>query len=203
MGGRPIFGLRRWCARRGEVVGVRAGPLTFRGAGAADVESVVQLVESAYRGATSRAGWTTEADLLDGQRTDRQEVSDLIAAPGVSLVLALSAGQVVGCVSVKREAVQAVQIGMFAIRPALQAQGLGRALLGEAERVAEREHSATRASMTVIEQRPELIAWYGRRGYKPTGETQAFPYGSPRFGLPRRPDLRFVVLEKGLGTARA
>jgi hypothetical protein len=52
--------------------------------------------------------------------------------------------------------------------------------------------------MTVLEQRPELLAWYGRRGYLPTGETEPFPYGNPRFGLPRTQDLRFLVLAKRL-----
>jgi ribosomal protein S18 acetylase RimI-like enzyme len=184
----------------------RSSPLAegprFRRAAPADVERVVQLVESAYRGDSSRLGWTTEADLLGGQRTDRQEVAELIAASGASLVLALAAEQVVGCVLVKADPPGAVHIGMFAVRPSLQAQGLGRALLSEAERVARHEHGATRASMTVIEQRPELIAWYERRGYRPTGETQPFPYADARFGLPRRADLRFVVLEKRLDLSK-
>src|SRR4051794_13241714 len=58
----------------GRVVGRRAGDngaVMFREAGPADLGAIVALVESAYRGESSRAGWTTEADLLDGQRTDR------------------------------------------------------------------------------------------------------------------------------------
>jgi hypothetical protein len=53
--------------------------------------------------------------------------------------------------------------------------------------------------MTVIEQRTELLEWYVRRGYLPTGETEPFPYQNPRFGLPKRDDLRFLVLAKLLG----
>jgi ribosomal protein S18 acetylase RimI-like enzyme len=170
--------------------------LSFRRALSEDVVRVVQLVESAYRGAASRVGWTTEADLLGGQRTDAEEVASLIAAPGACLLLALLSGRSVGCVLVRAEAGSRVQIGMFAVRPELQARGVGRALLGEAERLASAEWGATLARMTVIEQRGELLAWYARRGYHPTGETQPFPYGNPRFGLPRREDLRFVVLEK-------
>jgi len=52
--------------------------------------------------------------------------------------------------------------------------------------------------MTVIRQRPELIAWYERRGYRLTGERRSFPYGDERFGQPNRDDLEFVVLEKTL-----
>jgi hypothetical protein len=52
--------------------------------------------------------------------------------------------------------------------------------------------------MTVIHLRDTLIAWYERRGYRRTGETEPFPYGDERFGIPRRDDLYFVVLEKAL-----
>jgi hypothetical protein len=52
--------------------------------------------------------------------------------------------------------------------------------------------------MTVIAQRQELIAWYQRRGYSLTGEARPFPTEDPRFGLPKRDDLGFVVLEKRL-----
>jgi hypothetical protein len=67
-----------------------------------------------------------------------------------------------------------------------------------AERTARDLFGATRMEMTVIVQRAELIAWYQRRGYRPTGETRPFPATDPRFGLPRRNDLAFVVLEKAL-----
>jgi GNAT superfamily N-acetyltransferase len=172
--------------------------LTFRFAEPADVERVVALVESAYRGQVSRAGWTTEADLLDGQRTDRREVSESIEDPAVRIVLASEADEVVACVLVRAESGAAGHIGMFAVRPTLQSRGIGGALLACAEHVAREEHGATVAKMTVIEQRPELLAWYARRGYHLTGETEPFPYGNERFGLPRRDDLRFLVLEKRL-----
>ena len=57
--------------------------------------------------------------------------------------------------------------------------------------------------MTVLAQRLDLIAWYERRGYRPTGENQPFPYGDPRFGIPKRPDLSFMVLAKPLTDAPA
>jgi ribosomal protein S18 acetylase RimI-like enzyme len=76
---------------------------------------------------------------------------------------------------------------------------VGRALLAEAERVAHDELGRRAARMTVLVQRAELIAWYERRGYRRTGEREAFPYGDPTFGLPRRDDLAFEVLRKDLG----
>jgi GNAT superfamily N-acetyltransferase len=163
----------------------------------ADADAVVALVESAYRGDASRAGWTTEADLLGGQRTDPAEVNALLGDPSVRIVLMLVKGELAGTICVRVDAEAVAHVGMFAIRPTLQNTGLGKALLLEAERVA-RERGARCAEMTVIEQRLELLAWYTRRGYLPTGETEAFPYGNPRFGEPRRDDLRFLVLHKQL-----
>lgn len=171
--------------------------LQLRYAQSTDTNQLVELIESAYRGDSSRAGWTTEADLLDGQRTDPDEVATILRDTDARLLLALLDGQIVGCVLLRRESAGAY-IGMFSVRPTMQAMGLGRALLSEAERRAKEEFSATKARMTVIEQREELIAWYERRGYRNTMVTEPFPYGNPRFGLPKRDDLRFVVLEKPL-----
>jgi ribosomal protein S18 acetylase RimI-like enzyme len=178
----------------------------YRRATQGDVDAVVQLVHSAYRGDSSRQGWTTEADLLDGQRTDPEEVTELTRTHGVRLLLAEAEGELVGCVLVRSDPEQhgrVAHIGMFAVRPRLQSRGLGGALLSEAERVADAELGAERAEMTVIEQRPDILAWYERRGYARTGATEPFPYGNPRFGLPRRPDLRFLVLAKPLRPQRS
>jgi ribosomal protein S18 acetylase RimI-like enzyme len=171
--------------------------LAFRLARAADTPRIVSLVESAYRGDVSRVGWTTEADLLDGQRTDIEEVTALLSDAQVRLILATVNDEIVGCVVVRREA-NGAYIGMLAVSPTQQAAGLGRRLLQEAETRARTEFGATQIRMTVIQQRRELIGWYERRGYCVTDHTEAFPYGNPRFGLPKREDLRFVVLQKTL-----
>lgn len=150
------------------------------------------LVESAYRGESSRAGWTTEADLLDGRRTDAAEVSDIIE----HLLLAERDGVLLGCCVLDRDG----HFGMFAVLPGLQAGGIGSALLAHAERLA-RERGHDHVEMHVLRQRHELLAFYARRGYAPTGDTRPFPYGDERFGLPRREDLEFVVLRKPLPSA--
>ena len=172
--------------------------LTFRFAEARDVAAIVTLVESAYRGDASRAGWTTEAELLDGQRTDVRAVESVLAAPGSAMLLAETDGQLAGSCHLDRHAGAEVYLGMFAVQPGSQGQGWGRQILAEAERVARLDWGASTMTMTVIAQRPELIAWYRRRGYLPTGETRPFPYGEERAGLPRRSDLHFVVLAKPL-----
>lgn len=171
--------------------------LSFRFATPQDAGNVVALVESAYRGDVSRAGWTTEADILDGQRTDLDGVIELIADPASRLVLAHANDCLVGCVHVLDEG-QAAYIGMLAIRPDRQAHGIGRQLLWQAEQCARTVFAATMARMTVIIQREELIRWYERRGYCRTDRREPFPYHDPRFGLPKRPDLEFLVLEKVL-----
>ncbi len=171
--------------------------LEFRFAEPQDASDVVNLVESAYRGDASRVGWTTEADLLDGQRTDLSGVTDIIDDRKSRLVLAYQTRRLVGCVHVKNS-VHSAYIGMLAIRPDQQAQGIGRRLLEHAEQCGRFVFGLPKAHMTVIVQREELIRWYERRGYRRTSRREPFPYGDPRFGLPRRPDLEFVVLEKML-----
>jgi ribosomal protein S18 acetylase RimI-like enzyme len=143
-------------------------------------------------------GWTTEADLLSGQRTDEDEVTTIIRDPTAQLLLAFCDTHLVGCVLVRKEGASAY-VGMLAIRPEQQARGVGRQLLAEAEQTARTAFAATRARMTVIIQREELIRWYERRGYHRTERREPFPYGNARFGLPKRSDLEFLVLEKPLG----
>jgi ribosomal protein S18 acetylase RimI-like enzyme len=164
-----------------------------------DAAAIVALVNAAYRGDSSRAGWTTEADLLGGQRTDAAAIADFIAgAPQQRMLVHEAAdGALHACVQLQNRGDYAY-LGMLTIRPTLQAAGLGRALLTAAERDVQTHWGSQRMVMTVIEQRRELIAWYERRGYVCTGETAAFPYGDPRFGEPKRADLRFVVLAKEL-----
>ncbi|MBK9161162.1 MAG: GNAT family N-acetyltransferase [Nitrosomonadales bacterium] len=171
----------------------------FRRAAPADAADIVALVNSAYRGDSSRAGWTTEADLLGGQRTDTDEIARLIAQDGSAMLLYMRGDGIVGSVHVAREDAATAYMGMLVVRPVLQGKGLGGLLMAEAERFVRDEWGAARVRMQVIMLRHELIAWYGRRGYRRIGERKPFPYGDPRFGLPKVEGLVFEVLEKGLG----
>ncbi|TCO38929.1 SUF system NifU family Fe-S assembly protein [Dokdonella fugitiva] len=172
-------------------------PFAFRAATDADVEAVVDLVQSAYRGEGSKQGWTTEADMLDGRRTDAAGVAALLAAPHSKVLLAESADGLLACAHVERQG-DAAYFGMFSVRPRLQGGGIGRAVLAEAERIAREEWACREMQMTVISIRDELIAWYERRGYRRTGQYKPFPYGDERFGIPKRDDLRFELLVKAL-----
>jgi ribosomal protein S18 acetylase RimI-like enzyme len=160
---------------------------------------VVDLVESAYRGERSKTGWTTEAELLGGQRTDAEAVAAVISAADSRLLLASDGhGEVVACCVIQQLRAGRSYFGTFAVRPGSQGGGLGKLVLVEAERVARDEWACDTIEMTVIGQREDLIAWYVRRGYAATGEMRPFPYGDKRFGVPKREDLYFVVLAKSL-----
>ncbi|MFH9855727.1 GNAT family N-acetyltransferase [Streptomyces althioticus] len=171
--------------------------LTFRDATAADVDALVELIESAYRGESSRTGWTTEADILHGQRTDREGVLEVVDAPDSRLLTVERDGRIVACCQLEHRGGNAY-FGMFAVSPALQGAGLGRTVIAEAERQARERWGVTEMHMTVITVREDLIAWYERRGYRRTGRTTPFPYGDERFGIPQRDDLEFELLVKEL-----
>lgn len=171
---------------------------SFRRAALDDVQRLLAHVHSAYRGDPSRKGWTTEADLLDGQRTDLRELNELVSGDGAQLWILEEGEQLLGTIALKREPHGVVHLGMIAVNPELQGKGAGRVLLERAEQVVRERAWGARLEMTVIGQRTELIAWYERRGFRVTGEQRPFPYGDTRFGLPKRRDLYFLVLVKDL-----
>ncbi|CAN5517774.1 GNAT family N-acetyltransferase [soil metagenome] len=170
--------------------------LSFRAATVTDVDPVVALVTSAYRGEASTAGWTSEDHLLKGQRTDAAMVSAAVSDRDGTVLLAEREGHLLGCIQLTRAGGEA-HFGMFAVDPALQAGGVGSALLTHAEDLA-RSWGCSTMDLEVIAQRELLIAYYERRGYRRTGESTPFPYGDERFGLPQRDDLHFVVLRREL-----
>jgi ribosomal protein S18 acetylase RimI-like enzyme len=169
-----------------------------------DLPEIVALVNSAYRGDSSKAGWAYESDYIDGQRTSLHHLREDLSAepPPTLLVLRQEAGgEILACAMIERAPKadgMAGYIGMVTVKPTLQTGGVGRTILAAAEDAA-RAFGATHAEMTVISRRDTLIEWYVRRGYAVTGERRPFPYGDDRFGIPLVDDLEFVVLEKPLG----
>jgi len=179
-------------------VTIEAGPgeLYTTLARAADVPALVELVNGAYRGDTSRRGWTTETDLVDGLRIDAAALEAIIAAPDQALLVLRAQSGLFACVQLTELGGGVAGLGLFSVRPMLQGNGIGRQLLTAAERYARDRYAAEFVEMTVIAERAELIAWYERRGYAATGETRPFPYRDERFGVPKRDDLRMVVLRR-------
>ena len=160
-----------------------------------DVAELNALVNSAYRGESSKQGWTTEADLLDGQRTDDEMLQDMISPSNAMMLKATSDHKIIGCVYLRQDN-DRLYLGMLTVQPTLQGSGIGKLLLKASEQQA-KDMSCRAVYMTVITVRQELIDWYLRHGYHLTDETQPFKTGDPRFGIPKQP-LEFYVLEKTL-----
>jgi|SRR5215217_4837471 len=173
----------------------------FRDATPDDIPALHRLVEMAYRGDASRAGWTTEADLLEGQRTDAQDLALILSDPEQGMLTAWRGDALQGCILIARRGEGVGYFGMLSVDPRLQNGGLGRRLVAMAERAMADRFGARRVRISVLPQRTELIGWYERLGYSATGETLPFPYGDERFGLPLRDDLSFIVMEKLLDGA--
>ena len=171
--------------------------LSFRPAVLPDVPAIVALVESAYRGESGRRGWTTESDLLEGNRTSRWEVSALITTPDNRVLLAHRDGALIGCSHIRKKG-NSCYFGMFAVNPELQGGGVGKQMIREAERVAREEYLCGQMEMTVISVRTELIAWYERRGYRRTGKLRPFNSGESCPGTAKKIDLYFELLVKAL-----
>ena len=164
----------------------------------ADAVPVAALVTAAYRGDSSRRGWTHEADLVEGRRTTEAEVAALAAGPDSLLLIASCQEALVGCCALRAESAESATFGLFAVDPARQRGGVGGLLLSAAEEVAAASFGAERLRILVLRQRPELVAFYRRRGYGPTGETAPFAV-DPFVDRPLRDDLEFVVFDKALG----
>ena len=163
-------------------------------AGPADIPLLVALVNSAYRGESSKKGWTTEANLLDGTRIDEQTLLQYFKNQAITLLKFIDADKINGCVylEIRKEK---LYLGMLSVNPEIQNKGIGKILLAAAEDFAFDNNLKT-IIMTVIYTRHELISWYERRGYILTGEKEPFHHGT-RFGVPRRP-IELVTLEKQL-----
>jgi predicted N-acetyltransferase YhbS len=161
----------------------------------ADIAALVTLVNSAYRGESSKKGWTTEAELLGGLRTDPITLLAQINQPGHTILKAVdSTNNLIACVSLEEKA-NKLYLGMLTVQPDIQASGIGKKMLAASEAFALGKHLNC-IEMTVISVRSELIAYYERRGYRATGEKRDFPT-DPKFGIQKQA-LEFIVLEKYL-----
>ena len=162
-----------------------------------DAGTLVDLIRSAYRGDASRAGWTSEADLVAGDRTSCEQVSATISELGSMMLVADDGQGIVACCQLQDRGGGVAYFGTFAVSPTAQGAGLGRRVMSEAERQAVRVFGSDRLEITVLAQQELLIGWYERLGFRRTGETRPFP-ADERFARPLRDGLYFAVLEKPL-----
>lgn len=182
--------------------GAVAGGRAWRRAGVDDIAALHALIEGAYRGEAAKAGWTSEADLIGGQRTDPSMLRSILAGVDDEILVvegadARAPAPLIACVHLGVRA-DHCYLGMLSVRPENQGQGLGDALLKLCEYRAAHFWRRPRIDMNVIGQRAELIAYYERRGYRLSGRRGRFPYGDARYGLPLRDDLYFEIMEKHL-----
>ncbi len=168
----------------------------------AELPELVSLVNAAYRGAGATPGWTSEVGLVNGERVTLDALrGDMAATPSARIYLLREPPKLLACVRVEEG--QGAQdepvcyISMLAVHPEWQDAGLGRRMLEFAEAEG-RKRGARAARRPVVSIRASLIAWYERRGYRRTGETEPFPYEDARFGQPQQRGLEFILLQKEL-----
>lgn len=181
--------------------GTQTVQLVFRPMVEADFAAVEELVQSAYRGGQASVSWKNEHDLVRGPRVTRDGLVDMLHSPDQLVLVGearkdvAGAPELYGCVLVEKEDADTVVIGMLAVSPSSQNLGVGRKLVAAAEAAARKEFGVTRAHMHVAHVRDELLAWYKRLGYEPTGEEKPFP--GPEAGIEAlRDGLKFAVIEK-------
>lgn len=170
--------------------------MKFRLATADDAPELVALANACYRGESGKRGWTTESDLLDGTRTDKDEVELLITTAGSAILLCVDHDAIVGSVHVERQGFECY-LGMLMVNPEAQRGGVGSKLIKAAEKYARDVWESKTMTMSVISIRTELIKYYERRGYRPTGKLRPF-VADEVHGMPRIPGLQFETLEKDL-----
>jgi N-acetylglutamate synthase-like GNAT family acetyltransferase len=158
-----------------------------------DISRLVKLINSAYRGEASKKGWTTEADLLEGDlRTDIPSLTELMNKPGALLLKYTTAEDIIsGCVFLEKQE-RGIYLGMLSVSPMKQATGIGKLIMQAAETHA-RQNNCSTIFMKVISLRLELIRWYEKQGFHKTDEMQ--PYTDIKFGTPKQP-VEFIVLQK-------
>lgn len=170
--------------------------ITFKTAHPEDSQKISELVNSAYRGEDSKQGWTTEADYIGGTRTTPELILDMLKTPKAQIEMAFDeANNLIGCVYINREGTTRLYFGMLTTSPQYQGKGLGKTMISHVVDIAKKE-SFTEMKITVLNVRPELIAFYERRGFKATGEFEKFPDNNPAYGIPKVAGLKLLEFIK-------
>ena len=167
---------------------------TFRLATLSDIEAITQLVNAAYRTNSTSSAWTHEADLVSGDRINPEQLANILLKPEIAVLVAVRNSHIVACVEIEKQS-NVSYISMLAVTPDLQAIGIGKQTLAYAEHYAQLNFHAETFAMIVLSSRPELIAFYLRRGYQKTGKIMNYPL-SAGVGIPKQSGLKLEVLEK-------
>ena len=167
---------------------------SIRKASDADASAISSLVNAAYRPPPGQSGWTHESDIVDGERTNIEQLLAQIRQRDSVVFVGLRDAAIIACIHIDRDGPDC-NLGMFAVQPALQGTGVGKQLLAYAERYALESMNAIKLTMLVVSGRTELIDFYLRRGYRRSGVTMNYPHDA-QTGVPKRPDLVVECLEK-------
>ena len=172
----------------------------FRRARASDADTIVELVNAAFGGDGGVSGWTNEGGIFEGRRTHSAEILSLLAAPESMFLLRVHQGDVSGCAYLRKSG-DVAYLGMLSVRPVLQGLGVGKQIMAEAERIAREEMACSLMTIGVItNHRPELAAFYERRGYARTGRIKPFE-GTQARREKKAADVRAEWMEKKLATS--
>ena len=161
-----------------------------------DASAIADLINSAYRGESSRAGWTTEADLIEGMRTTTQEVAAIIQRENAFILIGVLKDQIIATIGCEKHE-NTAKLGMIAVKPTMQNKGYGKEMIQAAEAMTLRQWRVAGFYMSVITLRESLIAFYERLGYERTGNLEDFPTESPLWQV-KVNNLKFEYLVKVL-----
>lgn len=156
-----------------------------------DLQDISNLINLTYSGYSGKKGWTTEVDLISGQKVTPDSIKDK------ECVIYKIEDKMVGCMFLQpKYDTQSLYMYGLTVRPEYQKNKIGSKLLYAAEiaTIAKRFKSI---EITVLNKRTELLDWYKRRGYKDYGVRMPVP---ANIGIPKVKDLEFVVLAKDLSS---
>jgi GNAT superfamily N-acetyltransferase len=158
----------------------------------ADIPEMIRLINSAYRATEGVKGWTYEGHLIDGPRTDREHIEELLSSKDSVILLCTDADQLIGSVHLEKQG-DLIYLGMLSVDPLVQNKGVGKFILNAAREYA-LDKGCSEIKITVISVRHELIAWYERCGFEKTGEKLPF-HEVESFGKQKTP-LELVVMKR-------
>lgn len=153
----------------------------FRAATAADHVPLIALINSAFSVET----------FLDGPRTDEERLTAMMEK-GSILVAEDSDGRLLASVYMERRGARGY-LGMLAVDPARQGEGLGRRMV-EAAEDRFRQMGCEAVDITVLSLRPELPPIYRKFGYVETGTEEFHPSVPLKHGL----ECHCIVMSKRL-----
>lgn len=136
--------------------------LQYRLAAAGDAQSLIAMINAAF----------SIEDFLEGTRTDEERLAAMMAK-GSILMAEDDAGKLLGSVYFELRGLRGY-LGMLAVDPARQGQGIARRLIEKAEEHL-REAGCNEVEIIVLNMRPELLPIYRRMGFIETGTMDFAP----------------------------